>query len=58
MANKNNNLERCTFCGKSRKLVETLIAGPPGIYICNECIGLCNTIISEQDYKKSMKQKI
>lgn len=51
--NTNNNLlERCTFCGKSRKLVDTLIAGPPGIYICNECIELCNTILVEEVRRK------
>ncbi|WP_372371275.1 ATP-dependent Clp protease ATP-binding subunit ClpX [Candidatus Uabimicrobium sp. HlEnr_7] len=49
---KKYNVERCTFCGKSRKLVETLIAGPPGIYICNECIELCNTILVEEVRRK------
>jgi ATP-dependent Clp protease ATP-binding subunit ClpX len=38
---------RCTFCGKLRTEVETLIAGP-GIYICNECVALCNEIIDEE----------
>lgn len=37
--------ERCSFCGKSRRQVDSLIAGPPGIYICNECITLCNSIL-------------
>ncbi|MCR4317815.1 MAG: ATP-dependent protease ATP-binding subunit ClpX [Planctomycetes bacterium] len=41
--------ERCTFCTKTRQMVDTLIAGPPGVYICNECIELCNTIILEQN---------
>ncbi|MHC4953850.1 MAG: ATP-dependent Clp protease ATP-binding subunit ClpX [Planctomycetota bacterium] len=40
--------ERCSFCGKSRHMVESLVAGPPGIYICNECIELCNTILLEE----------
>jgi len=40
--------ERCTFCGKSRKMVDSLIAGPPDIYICNECIDLCNSIMMEE----------
>jgi len=39
--------ERCTFCSKSRRQVRNLIAGPPRIYICNECIELCNTILVE-----------
>lgn len=45
--NRKGPTEHCTFCGKNRILVETLVAGPPGIYICNECIVLCNTVIEE-----------
>jgi hypothetical protein len=36
----------CSFCGKSQKQVQKLIAGP-GVYICNECIDLCNEIVAE-----------
>ena len=39
-------LLKCSFCGKSQKQVKKLIAGP-GVYICNECIDLCNEIIEE-----------
>ncbi|MDG2148033.1 MAG: ATP-dependent Clp protease ATP-binding subunit ClpX [Planctomycetota bacterium] len=42
-----NDEERCTFCSKSRRQVNNLIAGPPKVYICNECIELCNTILVE-----------
>ncbi len=42
------NEERCTFCQKSRKQVQNLIAGPPDVYICNECVELCNTILVER----------
>src|SRR3978361_10644 len=38
---------RCRFCGKSQKRVKKLIAGP-GVYICDECIDLCNEIIEEE----------
>ncbi len=38
---------RCSFCGKSQKEVKKLIAGP-GVYICDECIELCNDIIDEE----------
>lgn len=38
----------CTFCGKSEHEVRKLIAGPSSIYICNECIGLCNDILKEE----------
>jgi ATP-dependent Clp protease ATP-binding subunit ClpX len=43
--------ERCTFCGKSRHMVDSLVAGPPDIYICNECVDLCNTILLEETRK-------
>lgn len=42
---RSREVERCSFCGKSRRQVDSLIAGPPGIYICNECITLCNSIL-------------
>ncbi|MGV9778460.1 ATP-dependent Clp protease ATP-binding subunit ClpX [Streptosporangium sp. NPDC003464] len=42
------NLLRCTFCGKSQKQVRKLIAGPAGVYICDECVGLCNELIEEE----------
>ena len=42
-------MERCTFCEKSRHHVKSLIAGPPGVYICDECIEICNTILKEED---------
>ncbi|WP_218837687.1 ATP-dependent protease ATP-binding subunit ClpX [Gilliamella apicola] len=38
----------CTFCSKSEHEVRKLIAGPESIYICNECIGLCNEILKEE----------
>ena len=40
-------LLQCSFCGKSQKQVKRLIAGP-GVYICDECIDLCNEIIEEE----------
>src|ERR687883_551227 len=40
-------LGKCSFCGKSQKQVRKLIAGP-GVYICDECIDLCNDIIEEE----------
>ena len=41
------DLLKCSFCGKSQKQVKKLIAGP-GVYICDECIDLCNEIIDEE----------
>jgi ATP-dependent Clp protease ATP-binding subunit ClpX len=49
MGGKGKTVERCTFCEKSRHHVQSLISGPPGIYICNECIEICNTILKEED---------
>ena len=41
------DLLKCSFCGKSQKQVKKLIAGP-GVYICDECIDLCNEILEEE----------
>lgn len=46
---------KCSFCGKSQKQVRKLIAGP-GVYICDECIDLCNEII-EEEFDNSPAQK-
>ena len=40
---------RCSFCGKSQNMVERLVAGP-NVYICNECIDLCNDILKDEEY--------
>ena len=42
-----NNLTMCSFCGKSHSEVKKLIAGP-GVYICNECIDVCSTILKKE----------
>src|SRR3954447_17933347 len=42
-----NEQRVCSFCGKSQRQVKKLIAGP-GVYICDECIDLCNEIIDEE----------
>lgn len=46
----------CSFCGKSQKEVRKLIAGPT-VYICNECIELCNEIIAEEEAKEDSLRK-
>src|SRR5215469_124789 len=54
---QNGNLN-CSFCGKSQKEVKKLIAGPT-VYICDECIGLCNDIIAEEiDKEEALDQKL
>ena len=47
MENKDNNKLSCTFCGKGQEEVRKLIAGP-SVYICDECVDLCNDIIEEE----------
>ena len=44
---ESGDLLKCSFCGKSQKQVKKLIAGP-AVYICDECIDLCNEIIEEE----------
>lgn len=41
-------LLKCSFCGKTQKQVKKLIAGPVGVYICDECVELCNELIDEE----------
>jgi len=38
----------CSFCGKPQRQVRKLIAGPDGVYICDECVDLCNDIVDEE----------
>lgn len=42
-----SSIPKCSFCGKGQKKVKKLIAGP-GVFICNECIELCNEILQEE----------
>ena len=41
---------KCSFCGKSQDAVRRMIAGPEGIYICDECVDICADIIEEEEY--------
>jgi len=55
---RENHTLCCSFCGKSQKEVKKLIAGPT-VYICDECIGLCNDIIAEEiDKEEARDQKV
>ena len=47
MANDTTDKLNCSFCGKVQDDVKKLIAGP-SVYICNECVDLCNDIIEEE----------
>ena len=43
--------DNCSFCGRLASQVERLIAGPPGVNICNECVDVCGTLLKQQDGK-------
>lgn len=54
MANNSENKTaelRCSFCGKPNSQVKRLIAGPDGVYICDECVEICRHVIAESDKK-------
>ena len=53
MAGKTNeDIVRCSFCGKTQAQVKKIIAGPNGVYICDECVDVCSEIIEEEfDYE-------
>jgi ClpX C4-type zinc finger len=55
MARKSQRL-CCSFCGKSRDHVRRLIAGPNGVYICDECVTLCNEIIADEGHQLVCQQ--
>ena len=48
MAGRSDDEIRCSFCGKSQGQVRKLIAGPDGVYICDECIEICDEILEEE----------
>lgn len=50
-SNTGNRL-KCSFCGKTQDQVAKLISGP-GVYICNQCVGLCNEILDEELFESS-----
>lgn len=52
MVRKNKDALKCSFCGKGQEEVKKLIAGP-AVYICNECVDLCNEIIADELYKEA-----
>jgi ATP-dependent Clp protease ATP-binding subunit ClpX len=48
---------RCSFCSKPQDQVERLIAGPNGVYICDQCVDLCQKIIQEEREKRQQAVK-
>src|SRR2546423_5135753 len=53
MVRRTDDTLRCSFCGKSKKKVKKLMAGPT-VYICNECIDICNEIITDDQQAESV----
>ena len=47
---------RCSFCGKSKESVKKFISGP-NVYICNECVSLCNEILAEEQERETQEQE-
>jgi len=56
MVRRSDETLRCSFCGKSQNEVKKLIAGPT-VYICNECIDICNEIISDDQQAESVASR-
>jgi len=48
MAGKNSDSIRCSFCNKTQGQVKKMIAGPAGVYICDECVSICSDIVEEE----------
>ncbi len=53
MAKKNNDKIRCSFCGQTQDQVNKMIAGPDGLYICDECVETCSMIVGETKYHRN-----
>ncbi len=56
MAGKNSDDIRCSFCNKPQSQVKKLIAGPAGVYICDECVDICEDIIEEEYEDESFEE--
>ncbi len=55
MKSDSNNHLFCSFCGKPKEAVKRLVAGPNGVYICDECIEICREVMLEDDKKDNVK---
>ena len=51
MAKNDDRVVRCSFCGKRPEQVRRIMSGPNNVYICNECVELCNTLLREDMYE-------
>ena len=55
MAGKNSDSIRCSFCNKTQDQVKKMIAGPTGVYICDECVEICADIV-EEEYEEMQEE--
>ena len=55
---ENNEQLFCSFCGKPKNLTGRLIAGPSGIFICDECIQVCYDVINEEQASEKVSEKV
>ena len=58
MKNNDNDQLFCSFCGKQKELTKRLIAGPNGVYICDECIEICREVMKEDEQKESSSENV
>ncbi len=58
MAGKNSDDIRCSFCNKRQEQVKKLIAGPAGVYICDECVEICSDIIEEEYEEDPVEEEL
>ncbi len=56
MAGRNSDNIRCSFCNKTQDQVRKLIAGPAGVYICDECVEICSDIV-EEEYEEALEEE-
>lgn len=56
MAGRNSDNIRCSFCNKTQDQVRKLIAGPAGVYICDECVEICADIV-EEEYEEELEEE-
>lgn len=55
MAGKGSDNIRCSFCNKTQDQVRKMIAGPAGVYICDECVEICSDIV-EEEYEEEIEE--
>ena len=55
MAGKSSDSIRCSFCNKTQDQVKKMIAGPAGVYICDECVEICADIV-EEEYEEEAEE--